>query len=793
MTLAALLTAFWVAFALDYFPVRFGYSEMPVWGRVVSLLLSLVAVVWVFYRLVLSRLFVRLRDVSMAMLVEKKYQQFNDSLLTTVSDLAKSGEGGDEGGDKGEDKERADAGSRSSHRVLLASTKAKAEALAGEVDVVKVVRGDSLRRSGWVFAALLCSVALMVVAKPSIASLAFKRLYLLDEQKWPRQSQIEFAGITVKRDQVIEAIPEMTAVLVPADGVITVAKGSSLSMAVTAVESSNAGNEFERKLQIPETCWLNFRAVDGSGGSEPFKRIGSPRDGVQSYSLQGPPLDNVMGDLTFDVLGGDDRIDVVKIRVVDKPVVEKTWLHLRYPSYMVNENTTAYVDQVEEWNGQKIVPVGTRVQIQAQAQSELSKVYVRRVDVSGESPSSESMRVLPVTGDRFEFDLPFVRRETSLEFFLCDVDGVVNDKPHVVTIGTVVDQPPDVDCRLVGIGKAVTPDVQIPFAVKLEDDYGLGSAWVEIEIGDAVPMEEPLDIQGNEVETKIDFRQRRKSLGENFRLPTEGDQQLSLVVVASDRFDLEGADPNVGVGDRYDLTIVSPDELLRILEQAEVGQRRRLEQIVREVKELRDYLVRAKSSVGDDSSAVVEPGDRAANAEPEDEETKDDPQRDELRRLFAQRAILQNDKSKQEVENCAEAFEDLRLQLINNRVSADARQKRFEQQVIAPLRSVVESPMTDLSELLSQLEKQLRAIEVANGEAADLVKLRVDSDRLAVDSIAVTDRILVELNSVLALLIKHETQNELLDIVRQMIQQQKALQERTKKQRQKKAFEGLLD
>ena len=56
-----------------------------------------------------------------------------------------------------------------------------------------------------------------------------------------------------------------------------------------------------------------------------------------------------------------------------------------------------------------------------------------------------------------------------------------------------------------------------------------------------------------------------------------------------------------------------------------------------------------------------------------------------------------------------------------------------------------------------------------------------------------TDQVLVELNEVLDLLIKHETQNELLDIVRQMIDKQKELLERTKKERQKKSFEDLLD
>lgn len=790
MSLVVFMTTFWIAFALDYFPVRFGYAELPTWGRVVLLLLSLLSVAWVFYRLVLARFFVRLKDTSMAMLVEKKYHQFNDSLLTTVGGLTCTDQVEVVGRD-------VDV---SANDVLIAATKAKAESLVGDVDVVTVVRGGSFRLAGWIAASLLCSAGLLVLVQPSVASLAFKRLYLLDGQKWPRQTQLEFAGVTVKREQVIEAIPELNAVLLPVDGVITVAKGSSLAMSVLAVETADTVAGGSRQLQIPATCWLNYRTLDGSGGSEPFRRIGSPRAGKQAYALEGPPLENLMGDMSFDVLGGDDRIERVAVRVVDKPVVEKTWLHLRYPDYMVNENSTAYVDQVEEWTGQKVVPVGTRVEIEAKSKTELSKVYLRYVgapDESAGSSSAEPMQELSVVGDRFRFEMPIVGQETTIELFLCDSNGVVNEKPHVVTVGAVVDLPPEVDCRLAGIGNAVTPDVQIPFKIKLDDDYGLGEAWVEIEIGDRVPTEEPLSLGGREIETTIDFRERRKSLGEKFRLPVEGDQQLSLVVVASDRFNLGGAEPNVGFGDRYDLKIVSADELLRILEQAEVGQRRRLEQIVREINELRGYLVRSKSSVANDSMATVEPGDRDAkggSAEPGERSEGDDPQRDELRRLFAQRAILQNDKSKQEIMSCARAFEDFRMQLINNRVSADSRQERFEVQVIAPLRLAVESPMSELSGLLDQLEEQLRAIEMGGDDkGGDLVQLRVLSDQVAGNAIEVADQVLVSLNSVLALLIKHETQNELLDIVRQMILQQKLLQDRTKKLRQKKAFEGLLD
>ena len=211
--------------------------------------------------------------------------------------------------------------------------------------------------------------------------------------------------------------------------------------------------------------------------------------------------------------------------------------------------------------------------------------------------------------------------------------------------------------------------------------------------------------------------------------------------------------------------------------------------------------MRTKSRATTQADNSAEPGDEPGDSEPGDDQADASgaPERHELRRLFAQRAQLQNDKSLQEVLGCVSAFEHLRLQLINNRVNADARKDRFENGVIAPLNQTATGTMTDLAQQLKQLETQLREVEslaTNKNEPADptaIESLRVAADKTAVDSIEMTDQVLVELNEVLNLLIKHETQNELLDIVRQMIEKQEELKERTKKERQKKAFEGLLD
>jgi len=779
--IAALIAAFWIAFTFDYLPVRFGYSEAPTWLRIGLLVLTGGGVLWFFYRLFLRRFFVRMRDSSMAMLVENKYPKFNDSLLATVSDIARAA---DNAKSKSKQANAADDQASSLTRVMTAATQTQAEAHVGEVEVEKVVSSASFRKAAWLAGGLVCSALVLFFVRPDIATLAFKRLYLLQDEKWPRQTDIQFEGISVERDLVIESIPEFSSVLRPVDGVVTVAKGSTLSMAVAA-QQFEANDSGERQLQIPETCWLNYQVVGGTGGSQPFKRIGSPRDQKQKYLLSGDPLQNVITDVAFNISGGDDRVSGLTIQVVDEPVAVLTTLHYKYPEYILDQQAKEFAVPSEKWSGRAEYPYGTSVVLEVQAKDPLSKVYVRSInsqstgETSDGEPGYSAMETIPCDSDTFEYEIPFLSERIVLEFFLCDANGVVNEEAHVVAIDVAQDEAPAIGNRLSGIGTAVTPDVQIPIEIEVEDDHGVNKVWVELEIGAGEPEQGFVDWQNGPFEEKLDFRELRNSIGEAYRLPTDGDATLAVTVMANDRFDL-GDEPNVGVGDRYELKVVSPEELLRILEQSEVGQRRRLEQIVREVKEQKDYLVRTKSKTGQADPASVEPGDEPGD-KPASGQVDDSPERQELRRLFAQRAQLQNDKSLQEVLGCVDAFDNLRLQLINNRVSAEARQKRFEDGVIAPLNQTASVTMTELAEKLNQLEVQLREIEtlMANKndppEMATIKSLQVTAEQTTVESIAATDQVLVELNEVLNLLIKHETQNELLDIVRQMIKNQKEL------------------
>ena len=75
---------FWAALAIDYLPILVGADEMPRLARAVLLAAIAAVTLWILYRWVLRRTFVPLADRSLAILLERRYRDFHDSLITAV-------------------------------------------------------------------------------------------------------------------------------------------------------------------------------------------------------------------------------------------------------------------------------------------------------------------------------------------------------------------------------------------------------------------------------------------------------------------------------------------------------------------------------------------------------------------------------------------------------------------------------------------------------------------------------------------------------------------------------------
>ena len=482
-----------------------------------------------------------------------------------------------------------------------------------------------------------------------------------------------------------------------------------------------------------------------------------------------------MSTITFDVRGLDHRQRNYRLTVVPSPVIVKTQLDCTFPQYMVDEELSLWLPRTIELASGTQLPNGTHIKICAQTNKDLS-----RVEVYDSQTGEMSELELDQTGDglrRFEYVVRSLSGNVSLDVTLHDRDGVVSDPPIRLYIAGLEDEPPAVNVPLRGIGTAVTPDVVMPARGEISDDYDVDRSWFEVTVNDGAPRQYPFTISElGSVDAQLDFRADR-ARGEGIELKPK--DKLSVTVMASDKCDL-AATPNVGSGDRYQLDVVTPEELLAMLERKELGLRRRLEQIIDELSEMRDSLSRIKRTTDGDRGSAPEDARQEEQADNAADQSLGDTAKERaqsLRLLRTQRAAVQSDKSTQEVLGVAASFDDIREELINNRVDSIDRESRLKQQIADPLRMIGETMFPELSQQLKDLQQHL-SDPVASDEAVDLAVERADA-------------ILLELDKVLQRMLELETFNELMNMVRSLIEDQDELIEKTKQEQKKGALDLL--
>jgi hypothetical protein len=751
---------FWVGLALDYLPVLAGASEMPRGARAVALGLIALGLAYVLYRWVFRRTFARLANRSMAVLLERRFRGFQDRLVTSVELTEQPGHA-----------EKFDPS-------MLEATSRDALAEIGKVKLREVFNFRPLLRSLLGAAILLGTILVFYTQNEQALATWVHRIYLLQDEPWPRHARIEVVGVELLGpEDAAERVAEVPLIRFQ-DRSLKVARGSNVRLRVRA----DLGAEV-----VPEVCTIHYRTEDGERGRVTMSRMKRTLDPYQNYSFSAKPLRGILSTVHFDVVGYDYRVRDHVIEVVESPAVVATELDCTFPSYMVDESLSLWLPRTMDLTNATQLPIGTDVTIRARTNKPLRQVDLFHPDTK----ETETLTIDDQATDRRQFEYR-VRRlgdNLTLDVTLYDVDNVVTERPYRIFIAAVPDEPPRVDVRLRGIGTAVTPDVMIPLEGTIRDDYAVARTWFDAEIVRAstradgsrseMRIEEfPLQAGGN-AEATLDFR-RLRSAADSLELKPK--DKVMLSIKAEDKYDL-GEEPNIGSGDRYQLDVVTPDALLAMLEAREIGLRRRFEQILEEMTQTRDFLNRVRSPA---ARQGLEPEDTAAEGDEPGDEKLDGPDAAErtqsLRMLRVQQALQQTRKSTQELLGVAIAFHDIRAELVNNRVDTEDRKRRLKELIADPMQLVGETMFPELERRLVVLEKVL--LDDLNAKRYDLSSGQPE----AVAAVEQANDILAELEKILQQMLDLETFNELLDIVRQLVEDQERMIEDTSNERKK----GLL-
>jgi hypothetical protein len=713
--LAALAIGFWLSLAFDWL------LEPPRALRALALAAMAVVLGWIVFRLLIARALVPLNNRNMAVLLERRFGQFRDSLLTAV-ELA-------------EEPEHATG----FNPVMLATTHREAMERARHVDIRAVFNPAPLARRVSAAVVLVLATAAFAVLAPQAMAVWARRSLLLADELWPRKTRLVVDGLD-------------------ADGHIKVARGSDWRLDVRADAAIGRA--------IPEVVEVRYTTEEGGRGRDNMSREGVVAPGEAPYQDYAYTFKSVLGPLAFHVLGGDDRLGPYYVDVVESPTVSRMTLRCEYPAYVHRETRNIQV------SGLMPLPRGSHVTILAEANKPLVAVQVDDV-ADDRAPITARLDLAAEAGapqTRFQFDVPELDGDKTLVFTLFDADGIRSRDAVRLVLGAIADEPPQVNVQLKGIGTAITPEARLPAAGEISDDYGVAKVWFEFQVDEKPPAQQAIVAAGTD-RTKLAIADAL----ETNSLELEPKQKLHWTVQAADECALESG-ANVGTSQRYVLDVVTPEQLRAMLEARELGLRRRFETILEELTGTRELLATLDPAPKSDAPAekpaepAVEPGDS-----PLDGAARSDARALEV---HAERVVQNTERSAHETLQVAIAFDEIREEMINNRVDTEELKTRLKDGVADPLKRIVEERFAKLAEKLKQLTERL-----ADPQAAALAKA---------ESLAELDAILVEMRSVLDKMLELETFNEVLDMLRQIIDAQEKVNAETK-QKQKQKLRDLTE
>ncbi len=734
--------AFWGTLAIDWF------FEPPAAVRVIMLAVAGCVLAGLLLGRIGRRAFVRLSDSNMATLLERRYGQLDDSLLTAVVLTQR----------------HADPSQRNPAQCnpeMLERTCRQAARRIQEVGLPGVFDPAPLLRSLTSAVLLAGSVAAFVLLCPDAFGTWMRRSLAMSGELWPRKTLLEIEGFD--------------------RGVEKVARGADfevIAMAHTRWPDDQPHGRLERPV-VPQTIQVRYRIEGGRRDRESMSRIGVARPDRHEFQKYAYTFQGVLSPITFDLIGGDARIKDLRIQVVDSPTIDRMELDYYYPQYMGRGTRTFPFTGVME------VPLGTQIVARAEANKQL--VGVRIEMVRGEESLAQQVLEaadLATDGRSFQHALPPLYADATLLFTLSDTDGITGREPFRLALVAIADELPQLAARLHGIGQAITAKARLPVVGEVTDDYGIRRVWFESKVDDEAPAEHEIGAPSDRPLTlKLDPASPRAAL-EVEPLGLTPSQKLLVTVKAVDHYDL-AEEPNIGSSERWLLEVVTPEQLRSMLEQRELVLRQRFERIIQEVTETRDLLMRIefgvppadekketdKETAEEKAADGSEPGD-----EPSDEPAVTTPERQlVLRTRHAQLALQNSRKNAHETRGVAEAFDDVRRQFVNNQIHNQELVIRLEQRIADPLHRIADERFLELQLSLARLTEKLED-DVLGPRRCDLAREKADD-------------VLLEMHKVLEEMIELEDFNEALELLRAIIELQEQLGEETKQRHKQKLLE----
>lgn len=764
---------FWVTSGIDAGWFALQRLELPGDLRSLVLIAMVAGGGWLLIRHVLFPLVRRIRDRDLALLLERRFPEFQDRLITTV-----------EGRQGYPDSGPYVIG-------MLRRTINQAEQLAGEVNADDVFNFEPLKRRCLIAGMLLLSVLGLAVLKPGSLTQWWNAFVLVEDNYHLRTTALEFSVLTQPGDRRLKFRDT-------ADGPLYLhARGADLEIEMTVPEGLS---ELGEPWVVPERVRVDVVRADGTRS----RTYVSATSG-QTFRFI---LTRLQESVSVEVLGGDFRTPVpLKIESVTPPGIDGIQVACSYPEY------TGWNDERERnvsvLSSELSLPMGTEFELVADTNKVLqsARIVTDFFELSGDrqtsqltardgyeaqlhsaepllsedgrslrakfrlalnaaSPAvastSETETAAEVVQPAGDSDFLPVPSNTSMRFFLHDEDDIISSSAESFRIRGVPDQPPTIAVRTAGVGNAITRRAIIPIVGSIQDDYRVMSAGFQFIVDDESKWR-PRNFR-NSFQPGIAYELEQSGQMERFDVQplelTEG-QTLSLTIVAADGCTIPGA--NESRAEPIPFRIVSNEELLSLLYSRELALRRRFEEVIQQMEQVRDDL-----------TFHQEVAERVQAAEADGEAKSED--KIGLTTCATRSGNVLR-RQANEMQSIVESFEDIVQELINNSIPPQSLAESMRVQIVAPMQNLMREAQGqgDTAGVMLVADRALSRFRVAAASGSATPELVTECQNSVTNVVAELRKILESVRDMAEF---HEALSDLKNI----LEEQQRILEETKRQ-----------
>jgi len=744
LLLLTIILLFVLNFALDRF------FEFPLIFRTILLPVLLGTIIYVFWQRIIRRCFAVVRSDQLATVLEHFIPHLNESLITVI----------DWTDDDEVDPE------------LMQHTIDEAAAALRGVNVNRFLRTD--RVLGRLTFSILLAVVVVACFETHVyfetVRLWFSRNILLSQQEYPRRSQLLVDGFQ--------------------EGRIRIGRGDPFTLLIRA--------NMEKPM-VPETVRVQIGTSETGYRTLVIDQFRTEtREGTR-WRVFSTTFPEMLETVALKIRGADSTLNDLCIEVVPTPTLTDFVLTQKFPDYMQRP------ERVMALTGLTMIPEGTAITITAKSTKPLREATAIKMTDDRQQTVAD-LAGTPVPFDSITLSLPALREETIIDFRLQDVDSLTNRHPIRAEFSIIKDQPPVVTARLEGIGPAITPEVVLPIVGEITDDNGLASAVCRYVVEPADKTEAGMErsamtelAEGTVPITDIASGQTVFPLERTFAvspLAVQPSNKLILSVEASDLFNLDLSEGQIGTGPRWLLEIVSAEKLKNLLETREIALRQRFEVIIGEVERTKNMLtdyslepteqqIRQAESLTLESKEGVNEEEQQRELEAKRQKIRDTIgwEQSELGRYHISRMLRDTQKEVYDLISIVESFRGIRQEMINNRIFSEDERKRINQEIMSPIQELINTDFPGIDQLLGMLNQMLSEYDEPNRPSVRIERQNI-LDRF--------DAMLLKMTAIRDKMASMESFNEAIELLRSILKQQQQLRNETIEERNKR-LKNLLD